>query len=239
MEYQEFKEIFLKRANKIGIEVKEEEINSFFEYMKELIKWNQKVNLTAIIEPKQIIDKHFIDSICCVELVKEKDKIIDVGSGAGFPGVPIQIMRKNSYVTLIDSINKKVEFMKHITQKLKLKNATTIHNRAEELARDFQYRECYDIAISRAVAELRTLLEYLLPFVRKDGCCICMKGPNYKQEIEQAKNALQILGGEIKEIKEIQLPDTDMKRNIIVIQKTKNMPKLYPRKAGKPKKEPL
>lgn len=239
MEYLKFENNFIRKAKQINIEVNETQIKQFFLYTEELIHWNQKMNLTAIIEPEEILLKHFIDSVCIVNQIKEDSKIIDVGTGAGFPGVPIKIMKNKCKMTLIDAVNKKVEFLRYLCKELAFDQIEILHTRAEDLAKDPYYRESYDVAVSRAVAELKTLLEYLLPFIKVGGTCICMKGPNAINEIGEAKRAMQILGGRIKEVKEIILPESEIKRSIIVIEKIRNTPKSYPRKAGKPRKEPI
>ena len=171
--------------------------------------------------------------------LEENINIIDVGTGAGFPGIPIKISKQNLNVTLLDSLNKRINFLNTVVDELKLENINCIHGRAEEFARMKQKRESYDVATSRAVANLNVLAEYLLPFVKIGGKCICMKGPNIEEEIENSKNAIKILGGKIEKVEEFSLPKTDIKRTIILIRKEKITPALYPRKAGIPSKSPL
>ena len=206
--------------------------------MNLLLEWNEKINLTAIIEPREVILKHFVDSLTIAKYIKENEKLIDVGTGAGFPGIPLSIVKENTDIVLLDSLNKRINFLEEIKQNLKLKNITTIHGRAEEFGKNKKEREIYDIATSRAVAPLNILLEYLLPLVKVGGKAICMKGSNI-EEIENAKNALEILGGKIEKIEEITLPNSDIKRNIIIVKKVKNTPSKYPRKPGTPSKEPI
>lgn len=238
MEINEFSKDLKEKAKKINIELEDKKIEDFYKYMNLLIEWNEKINLTAIIEPKEIILKHFIDSLTIEKYIKNTDKMIDVGTGAGFPGIPISISKENQNITLLDSLNKRILFLDEIIKKLQLKNIKTIHSRVEEIGKNKNEREKYDIATSRAVAPLNILLEYLLPLVKIGGKCICMKGSNI-EEIENANNALKILGGEIEKIEKINLPDSDMERNIIIVKKVKNTPEKYPRKAGIPTKEPL
>ena len=226
-------------SEKIDVDITENQISKFYDYMNLLLEWNEKINLTAITKPDEIILKHFVDSMTVLRYLKEDKSIIDVGTGAGFPGVPIAIVNKNVSITLMDSLNKRILFLNDIKEKLNLDNVKTIHSRAEDLGRNKLNREKYDVAISRAVANLTTLSEYLLPFVKVGGKCICMKGANVQEEINESKKAIQVLGGKIEKVDEFCLPGTDMKRNIIVIRKIKQTDKKYPRKAGIPSKEPI
>ena len=227
-----------EKSEKIGINLKQIDLEKFYDYMNLLLEWNEKINLTAITEPKEIILKHFIDSLSIEKYIKDGNKLIDVGTGAGFPGIPLNIARNDIKITLLDSLNKRVVFLEDVINKLELKNINAIHSRVEEYAKNKNYRESYDIATSRAVAPLNVLLEYLLPLVKINGICICMKGPN-KEEIDLANNALKTLGGKIEQIDEILLPDSDIKRNIIIVRKINKTPEKYPRKVGMPSKEPL
>ena len=236
---ENFEKIFLELANKININLTEEQIDKFYKYMKLLLEWNEKINLTAITDENEIVLKHFVDSLTSLKYIKENDNIIDVGTGAGFPGIPIAIMMPNTKITLLDSLNKRINFLNEVIKELNLKNVETIHSRSEDCGKDILYREKYDISIARAVANLSTLSEYLLPFVKIDGKMICMKGSEVEEELNNSKYAIKELGGEISLQDEFCLPDTDIKRNIIVIKKIKYTPKLYPRKAGLPSKEPL
>lgn len=226
-------------SNKIEIMLDEEQINKYYKYMNLLLEWNEKINLTAITEENEIILKHFVDSMTVLKYLEDSKKIIDVGTGAGFPGIPIAITNKEKEVTLIDSLNKRIKFLDDVKEKIELKNVKTIHSRAEDIGKDNNHREKYDVAISRAVANLATLVEYLLPLVSIGGKCICMKGANIKEEIESSKFAIKELGGKIEKVEEFYLPDSDMKRNIVIIKKMKETNKKYPRKAGIPAKEPL
>lgn len=216
-----------------------EQIEQFNKYMELLLEWNEKINLTAITEKNQIVLKHFIDSLTISKYIKDNSRVIDVGTGAGFPGIPLKIYNNTLNITLLDSLNKRVNFLNEVINNLHLEKIEAIHNRAEDLARNADYREKFDYATSRAVANLSTLVEYLLPFVKLNGNCICMKGPNIDEEIENSKVALKKLGGEIIDIKKFNLPESDIERNIIIIKKIKNTDKEFPRKAGLPAKKPL
>ena len=234
-----FNEKFLEKLNKIQLNVNDEVLNKFWVYMTNLLEWNEKINLTAITDEDDIILKHFIDSLTILEYIPEKSNVIDVGTGAGFPGIPLKIVREDINMTLMDSLNKRITFLNEIINKLGLKKINAIHSRAEELAKMPEHREKYDIAVSRAVANLSTLSEYMIPFVKVRGKCICMKGSNIEEELKTAKNAIKELGGEIEKVINFKLPDSDNERNIIIIKKVRNTKSKYPRKAGMPSKEPL
>lgn len=237
MEILEFEEKMQKECKNIDIMLEAEQIAQFYEYMNELITWNEKINLTAIVEPEEIIKKHFVDCLAILKYVEKESQIIDVGTGAGFPGIPLKIAEPSLNITLLDSLNKRINFLNQIISKINLKNIKAIHSRAEEYVTK-ETRETYDIAVSRAVAELPTLLEYLMPYIKPKGICICMKGPKAIEELEKSKNAIQILGGKIEKIENIKIAE-NMERNIIIIRKIRNTPAKYPRKAGKPSKEPI
>lgn len=238
MEFEIFLEALEIEAKQIEIELTKEQIEKYYNYMNLLLEWNKKINLTAIINPKEIILKHFVDSLTIAKYIKNDEKLIDVGTGAGFPGIPLSIVKENTDIVLLDSLNKRINFLQEVKENLRLENITIIHGRAEEFGKNKKERETYDIATSRAVAPLNILLEYLLPLVKVGGKAICMKGSNI-EEIENAKNALEILGGQIEKIEEITLPNSDIKRNIIIVKKVKNTPSKYPRKPGTPSKEPI
>ena len=239
MKEEEFNKKMKESLKELNIEISEKQLNQFYNYMNILIEWNKVMNLTNITEPEGIIQKHFVDSLTVLKSIKENDSIIDVGTGAGFPGIPIKIAFPETRITLLDSLNKRIKFLEEVINKLELKNIETIHGRAEEVAHNKKYREKYDIAIARAVAPLNVLSEYLLPFVKIGGYAICMKGTKGKEEAEEGKNAIKILGGEITNSREFNLPNTEMARVIIEIEKIKNTEKKYPRKAGTPTKMPL
>ena len=230
---------FIGKLKEFNIEINEEQIKSFEKYMNLLLEWNEKINLTAITQPDEVKLKHFVDSLTVLKYINDDDKVIDIGTGAGFPGIPLKIMKGNTKITLLDSLNKRINFLNIVIETLNLRNIQAIHGRAEEIARNKLYREKYDVAVSRAVANLSTLTEYMLPFVKVGGKCICMKGANVNEEIEKAKNAIKELGGEIERVDNFYLSDNDNERNIIVIKKIKETNPKYPRKAGMPSKEPL
>ncbi len=228
-----------QKLNEFNIEISDNQLEKFDKYMQLLLEWNEKINLTAIIEPDEVKIKHFLDSLTVLEYINDEDKVIDIGTGAGFPGIPLKIMKPNAKITLLDSLNKRINFLNLVIEELGLKNIEAIHGRAEEFARNKLYREKYDVAVSRAVANLSTLTEYMLPFVKVGGRCICMKGANLKEELDKAKNAIQELGGKIEIIDNFYLSNNDNERNILIIKKIKETKSKYPRKAGIPSKEPL
>ena len=235
----DFKNKFKELAEQIEIDLEDEQFEAFYEYMNLLLKWNERMNLTAITNVDDIILKHFIDSMTILEHLGDAKNIIDVGTGAGFPGIPIAIMNKEKNITLMDSLNKRISFLDEVCRCIYLENVRTIHSRAEDLGRNEKFREKFDIAVSRAVANLSTLAEYMLPFVKVGGICICMKGQDVKEEIKNSEFAIEALGGEIENIFEFCLPGTDMGRSIVIIRKVKTTCKKYPRKAGLPSREPL
>lgn len=225
----------------LGVELNQEEIDRFVLYKELLMEWNEKINITSITDDEEIDIKHFIDSITplTMDLIWGNIKVIDIGTGGGFPGVPLKIINKDMEVVLLDSLKKRITFLSHLIEKLALNNIIPIHGRAEELGRDKSHREKYDIAISRAVASLNTLCEYCLPFVRVGGHFISMKGPDVDEELKEAEKAIKILGGKLKNIKIIELPLSDITHSLIIIEKIKETPTKYPRGGGKPKKKPL
>lgn len=239
MEHSTFNEELLEKASVLSVRFSVEQMEQFYKYMNLLIEWNEKMNLTAIIEPSEIILKHFIDSITILKDIKDGSTVVDVGTGAGFPGIPLSIMNPTLKITLVDSLNKRLIFLQEVIKELNLKNVELIHARAEEFGRNKKYREKFDIATSRAVANLATLSEYLLPLVKINGQAISMKAGNASQEIEEAQKAIKTLGGHINRIDEFYLPQTDIARTIIIIDKIKETPNQYPRKAGTPSKEPI
>lgn len=230
---------FVQRLKDFNIKINDEQIKKFMNYMNLLLEWNEKINLTAITQPEEVKLKHFVDSLTVLKYINDDDKVIDIGTGAGFPGIPLKIMKENTKITLLDSLNKRINFLNIVIETLNLRNIQAIHGRAEEIARNKLYREKYDVAVSRAVANLSTLTEYMLPFVKVGGKCICMKGANVNEELERAQNAIKELGGEIERVDNFYLSDNDNERNIIIIRKVKETNPKYPRKAGTPSKEPL
>ena len=239
MEFAEFKETLQKEAKKIKVIVTDEKAEKFYNYMLSLLEWNKKINLTAITEPNDVILKHFVDSFTIHDYIKKDAKMIDVGTGAGFPGVPLAILRDDIRVTLIDSLQKRINFLNEVIATLGLQNVEAIHTRAEDLAQNEKYREQYDVVTSRAVANMSTLLEYMLPFSKVEGVCVCMKGSNVEEELASAEKAARVLGGRLEKREEFFLSNQDNKRNIIIIRKISNTPKQYPRGQGKPAKMPI
>ena len=239
MDFRDFESQLLFNLEELNIKIGEEEVKKLYDYMKILLKWNDVMNLTSIVEPKEIITKHFEDSLTINKYIKDDSKIIDVGTGAGFPGIPLAICRKNVNITLLDSLNKRINFLNEVIEDIDLNNCIAVHGRAEDLGRTKNYREEYDVAVSRAVAPLNVLVEYLLPFVKVGGICICMKGPKIEEELININTALENLGGKIEEQDRIMLQGQEIQRNIIIIKKVAKTSMEYPRKAGIPSKKPL
>lgn len=239
MNIEEFSKELTKLASKIEIELSLDEIEKLYKFMYLLLEWNEKINLTAITEPEDIILKHFVDSITIRKYIKSENKVLDMGTGAGFPGIPLKIISSDTYFTLLDSLNKRIIFLNEVCDKLKLDKIENIHSRAEELAKNKKYREQYDVVTSRAVARLASLVEYMLPFVKVGGRCICMKGSNVDEELIEAKKAINVLGGEIEKVDKFLLPNSDIERNIVIIKKIKNTSCKYPRKPGTATKQPI
>lgn len=226
---------------KLNIEYTENQINQFMKYYELLIEKNKVMNLTAITDLDEVMIKHFLDSVLIsniIDLSKCKH-LIDIGTGAGFPGIPLKILFPHLKVTLVDSLNKRLNFLSEVINEIGLENVVTVHGRAEDLGHNSSFREKYDLCVSRAVANLSTLSEYCIPFICQNGIFVSYKASDCNEEILSSKNAIQLLGGEIIQKKRIELPMSDMERNIIVIKKKGNTSKKYPRKAGIPSKEPL
>lgn len=234
-------ETFEKGLEQLRIFLDEKQIQQFIEYYEILVEWNKVMNLTAITDYEEVIAKHFLDSLALVKVcdLSGKKKVIDIGTGAGFPGIPLKIAFPELEIVLLDSLNKRIKFLNEVIEKLGLKNIRTIHGRAEDFAKQKEYRESFDLCVSRAVANLSTLSEYCLPYVKIEGNFIPYKSGKIDEEISQGEKAIKILGGKISQIDKFQLVDTDMERSFVVIKKEKNSPKKYPRKAGMPSKEPL
>ena len=236
-----FKEELAKAAAEYGINLSATQMEQYNRYFELLVEWNEKINLTAITEPKEVAIKHMIDSITAYDenLFKDGTTVIDVGTGAGFPGLPLKIFCPEIKMTLMDSLNKRIKFLQTVVEELGLKDVECVHARAEEGARNKKYRESFDIAVSRAVARLPILCEYCLPFVKKGGHFIALKGMQYHDEAEEAAKAIKVMGGSRTEIRPVKLPELDDKRAVITITKTMPTPKNYPRKAGTPTKNPI
>lgn len=233
------KQSLKEQAENFEITLSEEQLDAFDLYAKTIVEWNAKINLTAIIKPHEMVIKHFLDSLLTLKMVdlEKNATVIDVGTGAGFPSIPMKIVREDLQVTLLDSLNKKVTFLKEASIVLK-QNNNAIHFRAEEAGKKPEYREQYDIATARAVADLRELVEYCLPFVKVGGYFIALKGYDIEEELEQAHTAIATLGGEIESVQKFILP-LENKRSIIVIKKISQTSTKYPRISGKIVKKPL
>lgn len=228
-------------CEKIGVSLTEEQLNQFIKYYELLVEWNSFMNLTAITEFDEVVTKHFVDSVSLVKAVdlNKPLSVIDVGTGAGFPGIPLKIAFPELKITLLDSLNKRIKFLNEVINQLGLKEIEAIHGRAEDAAKSAQLRENFDLCVSRAVANLSTLSEYCLPFVKVDGMFISYKSEKIVEEMKTAEKAISVLGGEYHNQVEFTLPDSDIYRNLFMIKKKNVSPKKYPRKAGLPSKEPI
>ena len=224
--------------NDLSMEVTDEQIAQLVRYGELLVEWNEKMNLTAITDPIEIAEKHFLDSAMCLKC-GIAGSVIDVGTGAGFPGLVLKILKPDIKLCLLDSLQKRLTFLETVTNELNLSDVTFVHARAEDGGRDKKLREKFDFAVARAVANLSTLSEYCLPFVKQNGCFVAMKGPKAQQEISDAQNALSKLGGKLDTVLEEKIPSTDLEHVIVSVKKVRQTPSQYPRKAGKPSKEPL
>lgn len=241
---EEDERILVDGAQKIGIKLNKNQIEAFSLYLDLLIEWNQKINLTSLKTPQEIIIKHFLDSLTCIKAIDlysniDKNSIVDIGAGAGFPGIPIKIVCPSIELFLLEARKKKSIFLEKLTKELNLKQVQILKGRAETFGRCTEHREKYDIAISRAVAPLNILSEYCLPLVRVRGLFIAQKGRSYKSETEKGIKAIQFLGGELIKVEKIQIPFINQNRYLLVINKKKNTPLEYPRKEGLPQKRPL
>lgn len=228
-------------CNSLGLKLDEKKYNQFIQYKDLLKEWNEKVNLTAIKEDEEIIKKHFIDSmkIFQFEPLKNAKKIIDIGTGGGFPGIPMKIIMPDIEIVLLDSLRKRINVLDDILYKIGINDVTTMHGRAEEYGVKEQHREQYDAVVSRAVANLAVLSEFCIPYVKIGGYFVAMKGPSVDEEIQNAKKSVSILGGKIEGIIEVDIEGSDLNHNLVVIKKIKNTPRKYPRKAGMITKNPL
>jgi len=234
-------DILIKGAEELNISIEEKDINSFEIYKEMLKEWNTKINITTITDDEDIDIKHFLDSLTplVTNLFDGKKNLIDIGTGGGFPGIPLKIIKRELNVTLLDSLNKRINFLNEVINRLELEDIIAIHARAEEMSIKPVYREKYDIAISRAVASLNTLSEYCIPFVKLGGYFISMKGPDAEEELKSGNNAIKVLGGRIVDKKLICIPESDIMHSLIIIEKIKETPTKYPRGGGKPRKNPL
>lgn len=230
-----------EKAAALGIKLSDHQLEQFETYYEMLVEKNKVMNLTAITEKNEVIDKHFADSLALIKsgVSLTGQKILDIGTGAGFPGIPLKIAFPELEIVLLDSLNKRIKFLNEVIEALGLEKITAIHGRAEDFAKQKEYREQFDYVVSRAVANLTVLSEYCLPYVKVGGCFIPYKSGEIDEELNNSKKAVQILGGKIEEVVKFQLPDTDIGRSFVKIKKNKNTAKKYPRKAGLPAKEPL
>lgn len=234
-------DILKKGIEDLGLKCSDETIDKFSKYREILVEWNQKMNLTGIEEEKEVYIKHFLDSVAAVKkgYIKDGMSIIDVGTGAGFPGLPLRICLENSKVTLLDSLNKRINFLSEVCTNINIDDIELIHGRAEDFGKDEKYREQYDIATARAVAGLPILMEFCVPFIKVGGYFVCLKGPNADTELEESRKAMEVLGLEFVEKIDVELPEIGLKHNIVVFKKVNSTPAKYPRKAGKPVKTPI
>ncbi|HIW22029.1 MAG TPA: 16S rRNA (guanine(527)-N(7))-methyltransferase RsmG [Candidatus Dorea intestinavium] len=228
-------------VEKLNVEFTAEMGKKFQDYYELLITWNEKINLTAITQYDEVITKHFIDSLAVADIIEmnKVKSVIDIGTGAGFPGIPLKIVYPHLKVALLDSLNKRINFLNEVITDLELDHVLTIHGRAEDFGVDKNYRERYDLCVSRAVANLSTLSEYSLPFIKVGGIFAPYKAGDINEEMANSEKAIKILGGKVKKIRYFELPDTDIKRSIPVIEKIRKTEKKYPRKAPLPGKKPL
>ncbi len=232
--------ILIDACFRLGVKIDDYQVSQFFKYMELLISWNEKFNLTAITEPNEILLKHFADSLSLIPFIDIENKnIIDVGTGAGFPGIPIKIAVPSVKITLLDSLNKRINFLQNVVSEISLENVSCIHLRAEDGGKNPDFREKFDICVSRAVADLAVLSEYSLPFVKVGGVFVSLKGPDSDAEIDRALTAIHTLGGKVDSVKKIEIPFTDIVHTLIMIKKVRQTPVIYPRKSGKISKNPI
>ena len=232
---------FIKELEELGLSLTSLQMDQFLSYYEILVEWNKVMNLTTITEFNEVISKHFIDSLSLIKIIdlQKVNSVIDVGTGAGFPGVPLKIVFPHLDILLLDSLNKRVKFLDTVIDQLKLDHISTLHGRAEEIAVNKLYREKYDLCVSRAVANLSTLSELCLPFVKVKGYFVSYKGDIIQDELISAKHAIFLLGGKLEKKEDFILPSTDFNRSLIKIVKQETTSKAYPRKAGTPARSPL
>lgn len=237
------KEILVSGIDELGLAIADEQVNLFTNFMDLMLDWNKKINLTTITEPTEIVIKHFIDSLTPLVFVEKYglnlSKALDLGTGGGFPGIPLKIMRPEMSLVLVDSLNKRISYLEKVIDQLALTGVLPIHLRAEEMGKNSEYRERFSTVFSRAVAGLNVLLEYSLPLVQVGGIFIALKGPTLTKELKKADRAINLLGGRIIGLEDIELPKLKDQRTLVFIRKERSTPKKYPRKPGLPKKDPL
>ena len=234
-------EIFESKLNELGITLTDNQKEQFVKFYELLVEWNKVMNLTGITEYEEVNEKHFVDSLSIVKAIdiNKVETVIDVGTGAGFPGIPLKIAFPHLNVVLLDSLNKRIKFLNAVIDELGLQDIKTIHGRAEDFAKQVDYREQFDLCVSRAVANLATLSEYCIPYVKKNGLFVPYKSGEIEDELEQSKKAVHVLGGKIQDVVKFQLPGSEIGRSFVIINKLQNTAKKYPRKAGLPSKEPI
>ena len=234
---------FKHGLEELNITLTAEQIEQFLQYYKMLVEKNKVMNLTGITEYEEVIQKHFLDSLSLIRVIpdiaSQKLTVIDLGTGAGFPGIPLKIAFPELEITLMDSLNKRILFLQEVIDALGLKKVSAVHGRAEEMSSNATHRQQYDLCVSRAVSNLAVLTEYCLPFVKKGGLFVSYKSADSDAEIQEGKKAISILGGKLTSVDKFQLPDSDLRRALVCIKKVKDTPKKYPRKAGTPAKLPL
>lgn len=230
-----------EKMREIHIELSDRQTEQFQKFYDMLIEWNKVMNLTGITEYREVIEKHFVDSLAIVEILdmNQYRRVIDIGTGAGFPGIPLKIVFPHLKVVLLDSLNKRVRFLENVIEELGLTEIETVHGRAEEFARRGECREQFDLSVSRAVAHLATLSEYCLPYVKVGGRFVSYKSGEIDEEIAEAQRAIQVLGGRVEDVLKFRLPGTEIGRSFVKIEKIENTAKKYPRKAGTPGREPI
>lgn len=229
------------KLDALGIEIDENQLEKFDKFTELMLYWNERISLTSITDEEEIIDKHYVDSLTLLktDLIEGNLKVLDLGTGGGYPGIPLKIMRNDLKMTLLDSRLKKIEYLETIVGDLGFDDLELIHGRAENLGQDQAYREAYDLVLSRAVANLSSLAEYCLPFLKIGGFFIAMKGSDYETEVNDAKKAIKKFGGQIQEIIDIQIPETDITHALVIIKKERSTPNKYPRRPGTPTKDPI
>ena len=232
-------EIVKNGACELGLDVTDEKLQKLSDYARLLVEWNEKINLTAITDDEGIAIKHFLDSATAILTGRVGENVIDVGTGAGFPGLVLKILKPDIKITLLDSLNKRINFLNEVSQSLELDGVTTVHMRAEDGGQNALFREKYDTAVSRAVANLKVLAEYTLPFVKVGGYFLALKGPVAEDELNEAKRAISILGGEVEKVYDAKIPFSDLNHKIIIIKKVRHTPIKYPRKSVQITKIPI
>lgn len=232
---------FEQQLSRLNIHLSEQQREQFQKYYEMLVEWNKVMNLTGITEYDEVNEKHFVDSLAISNVLdlEKIDTVLDIGTGAGFPGLPLKIAYPHLNVVLLDSLQKRIHFLDAVIEELGLENVKTLHGRAEDYAKKAEYRESFDLCVSRAVANLSTLSEYCIPYIQMGGMFISYKSGNIDKEVSASKSAIKLLGGKLEKVVKFQLPDTEINRSFVKIKKVESTRKKYPRKAGLPGKEPL